>query len=114
MRDCRVSGGVLGRDATRTKEGANAYQRSNYLVASSYGPVYALLGDNGKSFFVANAVQGTNAYFDLKSDPEGTINRANEKLLPGYQKIIRGDVEQIANLYRYRYHAPTFRDWLMH
>ena len=99
---------------TKTKEEAEEYQRDNYLVASSYGPIYGILGKNGKSLFVANADRGTNQYFNLRNDPEGGINRVNDKILAADQKIVRDDVEAIARLYQYKYHAPTFMDWLMH
>lgn len=99
---------------TRTKAEADEYRRTNYLVASSYGPIYGLLSNNGKSLFVANAIKGTNQYFDLTKDPEGGVNRINDKILAKDQKIVHDDVQSIANLYRYQYHAPTFMDWLMH
>jgi phosphoglycerol transferase MdoB-like AlkP superfamily enzyme len=99
---------------TTTKAEAEQYRRDQYLVASSYGPIYGLLGNNGKNLFVANAIKGTNKYFDLTTDPEGGINRINQKILAADQKIVHDDVQDIANLYRYTYHAPTFMDWLMH
>lgn len=99
---------------TKTKAEADEYRRDKYLVVSSYGPIYGLLGNNGKSLFVANAIKGTNQYFDLTKDPEGGLNRINEKILSADQKIVHDDVQGIANLYKYEYHAPTFMDWLMH
>lgn len=99
---------------TTTEAEAEGYRREKYLVASSYGPIYGLLGDNGKSLFVANAVKGTNRYFDLRKDPEGGVDRINDKILLTDQKIVHDNVQGIANLYKYKYHAPTFMDWLMH
>jgi membrane-anchored protein YejM (alkaline phosphatase superfamily) len=98
---------------TATAEEAATYRRSEYLVASSYGPVYGILGNNGKSLFVANAVDGTNAYYDLEKDPGAVMNRIDEKLLVSNQKRVREYVQQIADLYQFQYRATTFSEWLI-
>ncbi|HYL16429.1 MAG TPA: sulfatase-like hydrolase/transferase [Terriglobales bacterium] len=99
---------------TATAAEAAAYQRSNYLVVSSYGAVYGLLGDNGRKLFIANVVEGTNDYFDLVKDPGAVVNRANDQLVATDEELTRTYVQQIANLYHFKYHSPTFADWLVH
>ena len=96
-----------------SREEAAAYVHKDYLVASSYGPVYGLLGDNGRTLFVANAVEGTNQYFDLAKDPGAVVNHIDDQLLTTEQQRLRTQVQQIADLYHFQYHPPTLRDWLM-
>lgn len=99
---------------TATAAEAASYQRSNYLVVSSYGAVYGLLSDNGRKLFVANAMEGTNGYYDLVKDPGAVVNRANDQILTSEEQLTRTYVQQIADLYHFKYHSPTFADWLVH
>ena len=99
---------------TANREEAAAHLHHEYLVASSYGAVYGLIGHDGRTLFVANAVEGTNQYFDLAKDPGAVVNRINDQLLATEQQRMRAHVQQIADLYHFQYHPPTLKDWLMH
>lgn len=99
---------------TETEAEAALYRRKNYLVASSYGPVYGVLGGNGRTLFVADAVHGTNEYFDLERDPGAVVNRLDGLLLAQNQQLTRTYVNQIADLYGFQYRPLTLTEWLLH
>lgn len=98
---------------TLTKEENESYQRENYLVAVCYGPIYGLLSHNGGNLFVANEMDDVYQYFDLVHDPGGTHNLLDQQILANDQKLIRADVQGIADLYHYRPHTQSLLSWMM-
>jgi membrane-anchored protein YejM (alkaline phosphatase superfamily) len=90
-----------------------AYRRSDYLVASSYGPIYGILSDDARGFFVADELDGIYQYFDLSNDPVGLKNIITPELQAHYQPIMRRKVEHIAEANHFTYHAPTLLDWAL-
>jgi hypothetical protein len=68
----------LGRPLfTETQAERQAYLRKDYLLASSYAPVYGILGQNGNSLFIVDAVNRRGYFYDLVRDPPGTQNEIN-------------------------------------
>jgi arylsulfatase A-like enzyme len=101
---------------TRTKTAWDGYASDSYLIASSYGPMYGVLSENGKKLFIENEVSGiaeTEEFFDLRSDPEATHNVITSQIRNNGEAQVRGFISGIANLYGYRYKAPSILDWLM-
>ncbi len=98
---------------TLTKEENESYQRANYMVAVCYGPIYGLLSHNGDNLFVANEMDDVYQYFDLVHDPGGTHNLLDQQILASDQKVIRADVQGIADLYHYRHHSQSLLSWMM-
>jgi len=98
---------------TSTREENEAYQRENYLVAVCYGPIYGLLSNKGNNLFVANEMDDVYQYFDLVRDPGGTRNLLDPETLANDQRLIRGYVQAIADLYHYQYHRPSLINWMM-
>jgi len=69
---------LLGRPLfTETQAERQAYLRKDYLLASSYAPVYGILGQNANSLFIADAVNRRGYFFDLVRDPAGGQNEIN-------------------------------------
>lgn len=69
--------GIYGRPLIASDpESLKSGLRSEHLFTSSYGPVYALLQE-GRWLYIADGVNFTNYYFDLKNDPAGRINITN-------------------------------------
>lgn len=74
------------------------YARSSYLVASSYGPVYGLLQDEGRSLYVADGVEyGDHLYrWDSAGVSDGTVT---PEIRASRQQQIRDDVSAISRFY---------------
>ena len=107
-----VSQAEFGRPLfTRTKPEMDQYKRESYMIASSYGPLYGLLSDNGGKLFIAH--EDGEEFFDLRRDPEATHNALTEEIRRNSEAQLRQDIEGIAHLYGYTYQPPTILDWLM-
>jgi len=75
------------------------YIRPYYLLASSYTPVYGILGKNGKSLFIVDAVNSKNYFYDLAEDPLGTRNHVTARLVKENEPLVRRQIEMIDNFY---------------
>ena len=91
---------------TRSREELTSYLRPNYLLVSSYAPVYGVLDGSGKSLFVVDAVNQKNYFYDFANDPEGLHNRVTPQIRDRNESIIRREVGLIDNFYHY---APAAR-----
>jgi sulfatase-like protein len=98
---------------TRDKAEHDSYLRDDYLVVSSYGPVYGLLSRNGQTLFVDNEVEKARQYFDLASDPRGEKNLITTDLAAKQGASLRQHVQAIADEYHFQYRSPTLLDWAM-
>jgi hypothetical protein len=91
---------LLGRPLlTQTWQERTEYTRPYYLLVSSYGPVYAILGKNGKSLFIVDAVDSRNYFYDLAEDPLGTRNHVTAGIVDENEPLIRRELELIDNFY---------------
>jgi len=86
---------------TETRQEQSAYQRSQYLIVSSYAPVYAILGGEGQSLFIVDAVNSRNYYYNLIADPRGAHNRVTVQLRSEGEALIRREVGLIDDLYHW-------------
>jgi arylsulfatase A-like enzyme len=98
---------------TRTSGDAQEYRRSSYMIASSYGPLYGLLYDNGKKLFIENESKGTEEFFDLTKDPGATHSLLTEAIRQRSEAQLHADLQRIADLFGYKYEYPSLLDWLM-
>src|SRR5262249_40223736 len=79
-------------------------RRARFLLASSYGAVYASLRQNGRRMFVVDAVDGRDELFEMDgaaSVPGRRLEVTRETATAG-REFIREGVDAIAELYRYR------------
>jgi hypothetical protein len=77
---------VLGRPLLApTDAERRAYLQRNYLVASSYGPVFGLLDAEGGSLFIVDAFSETTQFYDL---------RRSERLPAMFTAAQRAEVER--------------------
>ena len=76
-------------------------RRESYLVASSYGPVFGLLGHNGRRLYLADAVEAREYAYEL--GPDGTDVRVGMTDLEREtsRKAIRQQIGEIAAWYRF-------------
>jgi sulfatase-like protein len=75
------------------------YMRPQYLVASSYAAVYGILGNNGGTLFIADAVNRRNYFYDLTADPDGVHNRLTPRIRDENELLIRGAISRIDSAY---------------
>ena len=79
-------------------------RRARFLLASSYGAVYASLRQNGRRMYVIDAVDGRDDLFEMDgaaSVPGRQLEVTRETAAAG-RGFIREGVDAIAELYRYR------------
>jgi hypothetical protein len=89
---------------TQTAQEESPYKRSHYLIVSSYASVYAVLGGQGQSLFIVDAVNSKNYYFNLIDDPAGTRSHLTAQVLKENESLIRHDVGLIDDFYHW--HSP--------
>jgi glucan phosphoethanolaminetransferase (alkaline phosphatase superfamily) len=87
---------------TQNLQEQQAYLRPRYLIASSYAPVYAILGGHGESLFIADAVNSRSYYYDLSNDPLGSRNDVTIRLENENAPLIRSEIERIDDFYHWR------------
>jgi hypothetical protein len=75
-------------------------RRESYLVASSYGPVFGLLGRNGGRLYLADGVESREYAYDLK--PDGTDVRVGitDAERDAGRRAIRQQIGELAAWYR--------------
>jgi hypothetical protein len=86
---------------TQTMAEQQPYLRSNYLIASSYAPVYGVLSKRGQSLFIVDGVNQRNYFYDLASDPRGIHNRITPAIRDAGEPIIRREIGLIDSFYHF-------------
>jgi membrane-anchored protein YejM (alkaline phosphatase superfamily) len=87
---------------TRTIQEQAGYRRPQYFIASSYGPVYGILGHSGDTLFIVDAVNQRNYFYDLSRDPGGVHNIVTPKIRDANEYLIRRQMALIANAYGFK------------
>ena len=106
---------VLGRPMiTESREESLPYDRSSYLLASSYAPNYGMIGGQGRTFFSFDAGKHTQSLFDLTSDPHGDRNLLTPQIAKQDDQAIHNHIAEISRAYNFHYQPATFLGWLMH
>jgi hypothetical protein len=91
---------IFGRPLiTATEKEQTDYLHKNYLVVSSYGPVYGVLGGDGRSLFIADAVNQKEYFFNLADDPNGARNRLTEGIRSENESLIRELIGSVNRFY---------------
>ncbi len=83
------------------------YRRDSYLVASSYGPVYGVLSQNGTRLFIADGVNYRDYLFELNSQPSGSSLSLSSALSSRNHELIRSGILSIDSLYRFQQEASS-------
>jgi glucan phosphoethanolaminetransferase (alkaline phosphatase superfamily) len=97
-----VRNGLFGKPLfTQTQQEAAEYQRSSYLLASSYGPVYAILEDNATRLYIADAERKREWFFDLPPDAHAVPRPITPELRAKYEGMIQHDVQAIGQFYHF-------------
>ena len=86
---------------TATIEEQRQYRQDSYLLVSSYGPVYGILRNNGRSLFIADALYDKDYFYNLADDPKGTRSRPDAAVRAENQQLIRRHLEAINQFYNF-------------
>jgi len=81
-------------------------RRRSFLLASSYGAVYATLRQNGRRMYVVDAVDGRDYLFEMDGGATGVPGRELEvtrATATAGREFIRAQVDALAEMYRYQY-----------
>ena len=61
--------------------------------------MYGILGGDGKSLFIVDAVNQKNYFYNLLADPEGVHNRVTPRIRDENEALIREQLGMIDRLY---------------
>jgi glucan phosphoethanolaminetransferase (alkaline phosphatase superfamily) len=78
-----------------------ARRRESFLLASSYGPVYAMLRHNGRSLYIANAIEGRDVAYQMRADGRMDRLTLTDVMRTVNRSIMREHIGQIAADYRF-------------
>jgi hypothetical protein len=76
-------------------------RREAFLLSSSYGPGYAMLRHNGRTLYVADAVQGRDFAYELKPNGEMERQTVTQALRTVNRQLMLEQIGQIASEYRF-------------
>ena len=76
-------------------------RRQSFLLVSSYGPVYAMLRHNGRSLYIANAIEGRDVAYEMR--PDGRMERLTltDVMRTVNRGLMRDHIGRIAAEYRF-------------
>jgi len=86
---------------TETQEEQALWHGDSFMLAASYAAVYGILSDEGKSLFVADAVNEQDSYWEM-DDHTGQSGFVGSRAQEKGQKLIREGITRINELYKFR------------
>jgi arylsulfatase A-like enzyme len=87
---------LIGHDGPQ----ATARRRKTFVIAASYGAVYASLRHNGRRLYIVDAIRGGDQAFERDRAGRWTTVPVSEGLRAVNQLAIRAHVDEIARQYR--------------
>ena len=76
-------------------------RRESFLLSSSYGPGYAMLRHNGRTLYIADAVQGRDFAYEMGPDGEMARQTVTDVMRAVNRSLIREQIGDIASEYRF-------------
>jgi hypothetical protein len=76
-------------------------RHESFLIPSSYGPVYAMLRHNGRSLYVADAIQGMDLAYELGADGRMERRTVTDVTRTVNRSLMREHVLEIAREYNF-------------
>lgn len=76
-------------------------RRESFLLSSSYGAVHAMLRHNGRSLYIADAVQGMDLAFQMRADGRMQRQTMTDVIRTVNRRLMRDHIGQIAAEYRF-------------
>jgi phosphoglycerol transferase MdoB-like AlkP superfamily enzyme len=78
--------------------------RESYLIAASYAAVWGIVGDYGKSLYVADAVNYRDSYFQMGDTGSSNSGYVGASQKEAGEALIRKGIEGINKFYRFAAH----------
>jgi hypothetical protein len=75
-------------------------RRDAFLLASSYGPVYALVEDNGRSLYIADGVHQRDYAYDITGIRLARVG-VTDKQRAAARVLISARIGEIADMYHF-------------
>jgi arylsulfatase A-like enzyme len=79
---------------------SRARRRGTYVLAASYGAVYAVVRQNGHRLYIADAINGGDRAFERERDGPWVERDITDGLRTMNQLAIRRYIDELADLYR--------------
>jgi membrane-anchored protein YejM (alkaline phosphatase superfamily) len=76
-------------------------RRDSFLMVSSYGPVYAMLRDRGRSLYIADAIEGRDFAYEMRADGRMQRLTLTDVMRTVNRGLIRDHIGRIAAEYRF-------------
>ncbi len=88
---------------TESLDEQEPYMRDDYLVVSSYGPVYGVLSKEGRELFIADSVNFRDSFWEIPSTGKPKERRPSfDQTSEAYMRL-RAHVERVADFYHFDY-----------
>jgi hypothetical protein len=98
---------TFGRPLFTEKGDERPPARDDWVLASSYGPVYAILSDKGRSLYVSDGVNYKDYLFDVPANGEAVSRPVTAAVKREREDQIREQVGEINRFYRFGGAAPA-------
>jgi arylsulfatase A-like enzyme len=97
-----VRNGVFGRPLfTHTQKEQTDYLEPFYLLGSSYGAIWGILGKGGKTLFISDSTVRQDYFFDLDRDPLATTNQINGQIQAENRKLVHDYILEVNKFYNF-------------
>jgi hypothetical protein len=85
----------------RSPDGLTDRRALSFLVASSYGPSYGVLSDNGTRLYIADGINGREYAFDLTASVAGRPLGLTDEQRAASRHVVQEQIDAIAKTYQY-------------
>jgi len=93
---------IFGRPLfTANEQEQSQYLRDSYMIVSSYGPVYGILQNHGRTLYIVDGVNYDDYSFISEQNPLDTSEAVNAPMREEYQKMIRDKILAINRFYEF-------------
>jgi hypothetical protein len=90
----------MGRSlVTMDAASAAARRREPVVIASSYGPVYAVLQDNGQRLYIADALNGSDLAYERSVDGPWSAVEVTPASRLVSQFLIRQHIDEVSRIF---------------
>ena len=76
-------------------------RRDSFLISSSYGPVHALLRHNGRTLYIADAIQGIELAYEMRANGQMERLTVTDVMRTLNRELMRDHIGKIAAEYRF-------------
>ena len=91
---------LMGRSlVTMDAASAAARRREPVVIASSYGPVYAVLQDNGQRLYIADALNGSDLAYERSGDGPWSAVEVTSASRIVSQFLIRQHIDEVSRIF---------------